>query len=175
MKNLVATLCLTISVLLGSVGMSSAADFQTGVGAYLRDDYATALREWRPLAEQGDAGAQFFLGWLYEEGEGVAQDRVEAVRWYRLAAEQEDADAQFNLGTMYRLGQGVAQDYVEAGRWFRLAAEQGYAYAQNNLGRMYRNGIGRGVAQDYVEAVRCQLRRRSGHCVWSSHSGICVN
>jgi hypothetical protein len=138
MKNLVGTLCLTAAVLLGCAE-ESPDPFQTGLDAGRTGDFATALREFRPLAEQGNARVQTYLGFMYDRGEGVAQD------------------------------------YVEAGRWFRLAAEQGYAYAQNNLGRMYRNGNGRGVAQDYVEAVRCQLRRRSGHCVWSSHRGICVN
>ncbi len=61
-------------------------------------DYATALKEWRPLAEQGDAGAQNILGLMYATGEGVPQDNNEAVRWYRLAAEQGDDRAQYILG-----------------------------------------------------------------------------
>jgi uncharacterized protein len=59
MRKLTATLCLTIDVLLGSAGMSWGADFQRGKDAYQRGDYATALREWTPLAEQGNAGAQY--------------------------------------------------------------------------------------------------------------------
>jgi TPR repeat protein len=162
MKNLVAALCLTISVLLGSVGMSSAADFNTGLDAYMRDDYATALREWTPLAEQGDARAQTTLGWMYDNGTGVAQDDVEAVRLYRLAAEQGYANAQYNLGEMYRFGNGVAQDYGEAERLFRLSAEQGDADAQNNLGLMYI--IGRGVIQDNVYAhMWFDIAAVSGH------------
>jgi clan AA aspartic protease (TIGR02281 family) len=155
MKNLVATLCLTIAVLLGSVGVSSAADFNTGLDAYMRDDYATALREWTPLAEQGDAQAQHNLGWMYDNGQGVAQDYLEAELLYRQAAAQGLADAQANLGFMYANGQGVAQDDVEAVRWWRLAAEQGIAEAQRGLGFMYANG--RGVAQDHAEAERLYL------------------
>jgi len=49
---------MTLAVLLGSVGVSESADFQKGVTAYESGDYATALREWMPLAKQGDAGAQ---------------------------------------------------------------------------------------------------------------------
>ena len=134
MKNLVATLCLTISVLLGSVGVSSAADFNTGVNAYQRGDFATALREWTPLAQQGDARAQIMLGDMYGFGRGVAQDYVEAARLWRLAAEQGHASAQYNLGWMYHNGEGVRQDYVEAARLYRLAAEQGHALAQFSLG-----------------------------------------
>ncbi len=100
------------------------ADFQAGLAAYNQGDYATALKEWRPLAEQGDATAQFNLGVMYNFGQGVPQDYQEAVRWYRLAAEQGYAPAQFNLGFLYDKGQGVPQDYVQAHMWYNLAAAQ---------------------------------------------------
>ncbi len=100
----------------------SAADWQVGREAYERGDYATALKEWRPLAEQGDAGAQYNLGILHYRGWGVAEDYVEAVKWYRLAAEQGHAGAQLQLGSMYAKGEGVAQDNVLAHLWFNLAA-----------------------------------------------------
>ena len=129
---------------------AQAQDFDTGLAAYDRGDYATALQEWRPLARSGDVAAQYNLGLMYRKGEGVPQDDREAVRWYRRAAEQGDAKAQNNLGVMYNNGEGVAQDYREAVRWYRRAAEQGNAKAQNNLGMMYNNG--EGVAQDYITA-----------------------
>ncbi len=75
-------------------------------------DWATALRELRPLAEQGFAGAQLSLGSMYHLGQGVPQDYAEAVRWYRKAAEQGYAIAQNSLGSMYHLGQGVPRDYA---------------------------------------------------------------
>jgi TPR repeat protein len=59
------------------------ADFQAGMDANNRGDYATALREWRPLAEQGDALAQYHLGVLYRKGRGVPQDNVQARHWLR--------------------------------------------------------------------------------------------
>ena len=62
------------------------------------------LEEWRRLAEQGLAAAQFDLGVLYENGDGVRQDYVEAVNWYRLSAEQGYAMAQNNLAGMYARG-----------------------------------------------------------------------
>jgi len=126
------------------------ADFQAGLAAYNQGDYATALKEWQPLAEQGDATAQFNLGVLYEKGQGVPQGYGAAVRWYRLAAKQGHAHAQFNLGSMYRLGQGVLQDYGEAARWYRLAADQSVATAQINLAILYGDGLG--VLKDYVQA-----------------------
>ncbi len=62
------------------------AGFDEGVAAYNRGDYATAFREWRPLAEQGNADAQFFLGFMYDAGRGVPQDYAQAHMWYNLAA-----------------------------------------------------------------------------------------
>ncbi len=120
-----APLCLTIAVLLGSVGVCRSADFQKGYAAYKSGDYATTLREWTPLAEQGDASAQSNLGLMYDKGKGVPQDYKTAMKWYTLAAEQGYADAQYNLGLMYGLGQGVKKDYVYAHMWGNIAASNG--------------------------------------------------
>ena len=98
--------------------------FNAGVDAYKRGDYATAVREWRPLAEQGNANAQTNLGFMYKEGRGVPQDYAKAVKWYRKAAEQGHATAQYNLGFMYGKGQGVPQDDAQAHMWFDLAASR---------------------------------------------------
>ncbi len=76
------------------------ADFQEGYAAYGRGEYATALREFRPLARQGDASAQFALGVMHRTGQGVVQDYAEAAKWYRMAAEQGQAAAQFTLGVV---------------------------------------------------------------------------
>ena len=59
----------------------SAQDFFKGDEAYQRGDFATALQEWRPLAEQGDAYAQYNLGAMHLKGQGVPQDYVEAAKW----------------------------------------------------------------------------------------------
>jgi len=107
-------------------------DFQKGFEAAERGDYATALREWRPLAEVGLAGAQLRLGIMYYAGQGVPQDYAEAVKWWRLAAAQGLADAQSNLGAMYHNGRGVPQDYVLAHMWANLAAAQGNETAAKN-------------------------------------------
>ena len=110
MKNLTLTICLTLAVLLGGLGCSGGGDYEKGVAAYNRDDFATALREWTPLAEQGDASAQSFLGWMYDNGQGVPQNDKTAVKWYTLAAEQGIATAQFNLGLMYDEEKSVPQN-----------------------------------------------------------------
>ncbi len=132
-----ATMRVIIGLILGLAVMMlalpvAAQDYKKGVEAYGRGDYATALREWRPLAEQGDAGAQATLGAMYEKGLGVAQDNAEAMKWYRKAAEQGYALAQNNLGAMYHNGLGVSQDYVNALMWFNLAVAQGNGIAAKN-------------------------------------------
>jgi uncharacterized protein len=125
MKTLLTTLCLTIAVLLGSAGVSFSADFQKGLDAYKKKDYATALREWTPLAEQGNAGVQYNLGNMYRQGLGVPQNYKTALKWYRLAAKQGVATAQSNLGVMYGMGTGVLQDYVLSHMWFNIASISG--------------------------------------------------
>jgi uncharacterized protein len=83
------------------------ADFQKGWDAVQRGDYATALKEWTPLAEQGDADAQYNLGVMYQNGQGVLQNYKTAAKWFTLAAEQFHANAQYNVGVMYENGKGV--------------------------------------------------------------------
>ena len=141
--------CAVVALLLAP-GAGSAQDFNAGLAAYDAGDYAAALQEFLPLAEQGNASAQHNLALMYRHGRGVAQDDAEAVRWYRLAAEQGNAKSQNSLGVMYDSGRGVPQDDAEAVRWYRMAAEQGVAEAQANLGLMY--GTGEGVPQDDATA-----------------------
>ena len=95
------------------------------------------FQEYKANAEQGDAEAQFNLGWCYDDGRGVARDYAEAVKWYRAAAEQELADAQCNLGLCYQTGRGVDQSDAAAVKWFVRAARQGNKTAQHNLGLHY--------------------------------------
>ena len=128
------------------------ADFQAGMTAHDREDYATALREWQPLAEQGDALAQYQVGMLYHKGRGVPQDDRQARKWYAKAAAQGQPKAQFSLGTLYFNGEGGSKDYQQALRWFRLAAHQGEALAQTKLAIMYDDG--NGMPKDKVQAYK---------------------
>jgi hypothetical protein len=105
---------------------------------------------YRKAADQGDAKAQYNLGFMYDNGQGVPQNDAEAMKWYRKAADQGDAEAQFNLGLMYDNGQGVPQNYAEAMKWYRLAADQGDADAQYALAKSYRDG--RGIPRDDLQA-----------------------
>lgn len=138
------------------------AGFDEGMAAYDKKDYATVLKEWTPVALHGDAVAQYNLGIMYQNGQGVQQNNEEAVKWYRLAADQGYANAQNNLGGMYQNGHGVPQDYKEAMKWHRLAADQGNAVAQFHVGMSYDKG--EGVPKDYKEAMKwLKLAADNGH------------
>ena len=100
----------------------------------MRGDYATALQEWRALAERGDAQAQHNLGVMYDEGYGVPVNDAEAVKWYRKAAEQGVATAQVILGFTYGTGAGIPMNYVNAYMWYSFAKAQGNEMAADNFG-----------------------------------------
>ena len=91
-----------------------------------------------PLAEQGNALAQFNLGVSYDQGWGVQPDAGEALKWYRLAAEQGYSLAPAKcLATYLQQRPRRAAGFTEALKWYGLAADQGNAFAQNGLGLMY--------------------------------------
>jgi len=120
--------------------------------AYARGDLSLQGQEWLQLAKKGNVAAQFNVGLMHHNGQGVPQDFDAARKWYLKAAEQGFARAQNNLGFMYETSQGVPRSYLEAAKWYRLAARQGSASAQYNLGLMYK--LGRGVTQDHVQAMK---------------------
>ena len=140
---------LAVALLIG-LAVPAWADYLDWMVAYVLGEYATALQEFKPLADKGHAKAQLALGHMYELGRGVPQDSAEAVKWYRKAAEQGHAAAQYDLGLMYASGLGVPQDYADAAKWYRKAADQGFATAMLSLGFMYT--AGQGVPQDLVSA-----------------------
>lgn len=98
-----------------------AGNVKDGFDALNRKAYQTALKIFRPLAEQGDALAQNNLGFMYNRGYGVLQDYAEAVKWYTKSAEQGCALGLAGLGDMYSRGWGVSQDYAEGYKWYILS------------------------------------------------------
>jgi TPR repeat protein len=108
------------------------ADFAAGMRAANMRNFAAAAHEWRPLARDGDAKAQYHLGGLYEDGLGVERDPAEAARWYERAARQGHHPAQNALAILYAEGRGVARDPVRAYMWFDIAARGGNGFAANN-------------------------------------------
>ncbi|MES5048261.1 ankyrin repeat domain-containing protein [Rhizobium nepotum] len=95
----------------------------------MKEDYATALKYWRPQAERGDAYSQFSIAVMYSNGEGVKQDSAKALYWYRKAAENGELEAQLVLGDLYRDGTDVKQDKNEA-------AKQGHGGAKYQLNQL---------------------------------------
>jgi uncharacterized protein len=119
-----------MSLFLSACGGDTEADkeksvLKTAQAAYYQGDYATAAKGFQILADRGNARAQFFLGEMYLNGNGIKRDYAQALRWARAAAEQGSAEAQYTLGGMYELGQGVPQDYVQAHVWYGLSASSG--------------------------------------------------
>ncbi len=134
------------------------------------------------------APAQFFLGEMYYNGEGVEKNLTEAKKWYTKAADKGDARAQFNLGMMYYNGEGVAKNLTETERWkeafeeYEKAADRGYengvdkgdARAQFNLGKMYYDG--KGVGKDLTKAVKWYTRAaRQKHASAQNNLAIMYN
>lgn len=109
-----------------------------------------AVKIFAAAAREGYARAAYWLGCMYEVGEGAPQDYDEALKWYRLAADQGETRAQYRIGCMYQQGLGVACDFTEALAWYQRAAAQGHAAARFHVGSMYENGCG--VARDAVAA-----------------------
>ena len=107
-------------------------DLHNGIEAGKKGDYATALKLLRPLAEQGNVNAQFYLGWMYWDGKGVLQDYKEAISWYRKSAEQGHPRAQNDFGVMYAKSYGIAKDLVRAHMWYNLSANNGDEKGRKN-------------------------------------------
>lgn len=143
---------LTAVLLIGALGVGpvAAADLAKGIEAAKKGDFETALEHWRPLAEEGDASAQYNIGQLYRLGRGVPKDYAEAAKWYEEAAEQWHSAARHNLAILYEKGLGVPINYEKALDWYEQAANQDYGFAQFNLAVMY--SIGQGTERDLVKA-----------------------
>ena len=127
---------IAIGLVLLSLGalLATVQNFQNGLAAAKLRYYGTA-REWRPLAEQGHAKAQYRLGLSYTKGHGVSKDDAEAVKWYRKAANQGHAHGQYSLGLMYFKGLGVTQNFILAYMWFGLSAASGLKYGPSGQDR----------------------------------------
>lgn len=161
MKRIFHIVALTTVLAMGGQALW-AQDFEKGLAATQSGDFATALEEWRPLAEQGNAYAQSNLGRMYAKGEGVTQDYAEAVKWYRKAAEQGDEMAQSDLGVMYANGEGVIQDNVFAHMWFNIAASLGQEGAAG-----YRDSLAKKMTPEDIS----QAQKLARECVAMNYTG----
>lgn len=139
----ICLLCLSVIAFAGAL--------EEGNAALERKDYKKAHSLLLPLAEQGNAFAQFNIGVMYAQGLGLERNDQKAVNWYQRAAEQGEADAQTNLAHMLETGRGIEKDYKKAMQWYLKAAAKRNAMAQHNIGSLYFNGYG--VSKDDKKAV----------------------
>ncbi len=156
-------------------------EFDKGVAAYKHHYYSKARMHLLPLASRGHANAQYYMGLLFANGEGVDQDYEIAIKWYRRAAEQDHSDAQSQLGTIYFEGKFVAQDFKEAIKYWIGAAGHGNEVALYGLGVLYDGGGGKSVRRDSSKALKCyKLAADKGYAPaqlklgWKYHSGESV-
>jgi len=160
-------IALLVAVIVVSTLVSARADeLSDGIAAYKRKEYARALSLLTPLAREGSARAQLWLGEMYYYGHGVAEDDRAAFEWFSRAAVQGNAQAQVQLANLYLYGQGVPEDEqapdVKAAQWYFAAARQGHPEAQYALGLMF--AVGKGVERDLDEARKWMQRAAAqGH------------
>lgn len=127
-----------------------AGDLEKGYAAFDVGDYETSLAECQPLADEGDAAAQFCVGRLYANGFGVPMDDAKALFYYGAAAEQGFPQAQYNLGIMHANGWGVTMNDEKAAEFYLAAAEKGYVPAVMTVAEIRHRGMG--IEQSDVDA-----------------------
>ena len=144
--------------LLPACGLYDDREYRRGERALQAGDYAEAYCRWRPLAEAGHTAAQYSIGWMYANGEGLSLDETEALRWWRPAAEQGHADAQFAVAKAYLNGEGTEEDPAQAVKWLRSASARGV----EDAGIILRDMAGRDVApaRDLLRFLLAQKRWR---------------
>ena len=135
-----------------AVSTGAKAGLQEGIAAYNQGNHQAALAEFEPLATNGNAEAQLYLGRIYVQGRGFQPDYGKAMLWTNKAAGQKNVEAQYFLGFLYYYGLGMPQNYGKAMSWYLRAAERGNAKAQASLGSMFANG--QAVPQDLVVAYK---------------------
>jgi uncharacterized protein len=146
-KTFALTMALVLSAMLPVAARADG--FAQGMDAYLAGKFKTAAKLLKPVAEAGNARAQYQLGVMYDAGRGVNQNELAAITWYRIAAESEPR-AQVALADRLMVGRGIAHDEKAAIDWYRKAAGQADLTALLRLAIAYRDG--QGVPKDLVLA-----------------------
>ena len=153
----------SISVFVGSSGVCWSAEFQKGFDAQERGDYATAIKEWTPLAKQGDVVAQYNLGLIYGQGKGIPKDYRKAVKWSTLAAEQGSPIAQTILSGYYFEGfWELPIDYERAYMWASIAA-----MSEHKAGVELRNEIEQQMSFSQIE----EGQKLARECIAKNYKG----
>ena len=137
-------------LLLFLMSLAQADNLEKGISLYNKKQFNEAFPIIKKEANSGNAEAQYYLGRMYEFGEGSRKDISKAVFWYKKGAYQNNRKAQNNLANLYMDGHGVPKDWEKAFKLYSLSAAQGTAAARYNLGLMYRRG--EGTERNYTKA-----------------------
>ena len=167
MRSALAPTTLLILVLCGGCGAgNSPSQFEAGMKALREGNYAEAYCRWRPLAERGYAEAQYHLGWLFANGNGMSVDIEQALAWWGEAARQGHADAQFAVGLAYTTGEGMKKDLDEAINWYLAAARQGHQDARDILVQLNGDSTVHLLERhpEILGWLDCDRQRRSHQC-----------
>jgi TPR repeat protein len=132
---------LILAAALSMLAATARAELLDALHAYSEGNYLLAFDEFRTLALNGDADAQFKLGDMYAKGEGVKQDFTEAFSWFLKAAAQDDPRGQLAVADAYEQGRGVPEDHKKAAAWYLTSAEHGNPRAQYAVGLLYAKGV----------------------------------
>ncbi len=122
----------------------------TAVWDFKNGDFTDAFQIFRKLAKQNNTKAAYYLGQMYQFGDGTTVDGSQAIKWLTVAAKAGNARAARQLGQLYLNGAVVVQDFSAARHWFEKAANAGDSMAMNKLGEM--NALGLGGPADPVAA-----------------------
>jgi TPR repeat protein len=165
MKQQIKTLLAGGLLALALFGTAMAGSTDAGWAAYDKDDYATALRIFHQLDEQGDRYAPDPIALMYEQGRGVPQDYEQAFAWHLKSAERENAQAQVSVGSMYEYGKGVPKDYVRAHMWYNLASADQWAMpedatdANRRTGEKLRDKVAAQMTPDQIAEAQRMARK----------------
>jgi TPR repeat protein len=130
MTNTSLYLFLSIFLFIQLAGCGKVTDPKT---AFDNGDYELAFKLWKPLADNGDANAQNYLGILYYLGLGTKRNYKKSLEWYERAARSGHADAQRNYGDMINFGRGIKKDNYSAYKWYFAASQQGNEKAKRQI------------------------------------------
>lgn len=124
-KNIITGLMLLLSA--AALNVAQAESLEDAVDAMRSGDFAEAYCIMRPLAEEGDADAQYNIGWMYLNGYGLRINDSLALEWWQKASEQGHSDASFSIGMLYSLGEGeVPKDSDKAIDYYLIAADENH-------------------------------------------------
>lgn len=151
--------CIVSALALGltiTAPLAHAGKWEDGLKAFARKEYAAAAKLFRPLAEKGNAVAQYRIALMHKMGLGVSKDRKLAQKWSRLAAKQGNTDAQVLLGSLYYKGEGgESDDIAHAYMWYDVAATQGNADAKKELAAVSNELSPQQIAEARAKAQKC--------------------